>query len=279
MFSNFDIKEKKEGYSLSGDSNYVMNQLGNYFRDGDNKPDLSAFEGYKLKKSKTPDGGYSYDLYTNDRKEPYSFPNKLTLLDALANIRKSTNENVKGTAMELSDRPTGGRIDLSNIKGIDDYIYNIGVHESRGNYSAINNRDGKKEPALGLYQFLPSTIKGLGFNVTNDQFLKDPALQNNVMRKFIQDNIDTIARLGYKIDPNNLTDEAKALLTVAHYGGPSAANALIHNNPWLRKSNPEKKWDSVNGTESTIVYPSVIEYLQKSMGIDSTKLNFNQSKK
>jgi hypothetical protein len=279
MFAGFDIAEKKDGYDISGSNkSYVTNQLGHYFTDDKGNPDLSAFDGWKINKSKGADNGFNYELTTKEGKK-YSYANKIDLLNAMAAKRKEINDGVIATSKEMSDRSSGVKIDLSKIKGIDDYIGAISQHESAGRFGIVNDRGPNKEPALGEFQFLPSTIKGLGFDVSNSDFLKNKDLQYAVMRKFIQANIDTIGKLGYRIDPNNLTNEAKALLAATHYGGPKAADALIHNNPWLHKPNPEKKWNTVTGTESTVVYPSVIDYLQTSMGIDSTKLNFNQSKK
>lgn len=277
MFAGFDMADKKDGYDISSSKSYVTNQLGRYFTDDKGNPDLSTFDGWKINKSKGADNGFNYELTTKEGKK-YNYANKVDLLNAMGAKRKEINDGIVATSIEMGN--SGIKVDLSKIKGIDDYIGAIGQQENRsGNIGVINDRGPNKEPALGLFQFLPSTIKGLGFNVSNGDFLKNKDLQYAVMRKFIQANIDTIGRQGYKIDPNNLTNEAKALLAAAHYGGPGATYALLHNNPWLKKPNPEKKWNTVKGVEEEIVYPSVIDYLQTSMGIDSTKLNFNQSKK
>lgn len=279
MFASLNIAPKKGGYNLSGDDNYVQRQLGQFFRDENNKPDITAFEGYKIEQSTDKSGATVYNVYTPENgKTPVPFPNKIKLLEGLANVRAAHNQTIKDAQERMFESNKGTKVDLGNSKDVNEYIEKIGMHESGGNYSIINLRDGKKEPALGLYQFLPSTIKSLGFNVSNDEFLKNKPLQDEVMRAFIANNIKTISNYGYKIDPKNLTTEAIALLAAAHYGGPGAAKALINKNPRLHKKNIEMKWNTKTGVEEEVKYPSVIEYLQTSMGIDSTKLNFNQSK-
>jgi hypothetical protein len=63
-------------------------------------------------------------------------------------------------------------------------FYNdLGHRESRGNYEVVN-----RYGYLGKYQFSPKTLKGLGFDVTQEEYLKDTLMQESAARAYIAYN-------------------------------------------------------------------------------------------
>jgi hypothetical protein len=275
VYSGFDIASNKE-YSLGDTSNYATRQLGNLFSGPDNKPDVSMFKDFRIKKIKDDSGRLEYQVFIGkDDKEPTKFPNKIAMVQKLAEFKMAQKENIKNVSRGFGARASQEKIDFSNIRSFDVYKDLIGKQESGNDYAITNRTSG----ALGKYQFMPTTLRSLGYNVSNEDFLNNPDLQEEAMNKLLSSNIDTLANYGYKIDPNNLTPEGIALLTVAHYGGFGAAKALINKSPWLKEKQTDNLWNTEAGINEEVVYPSVLEYLEQSMGIDSTKLNFGLLKK
>ena len=72
------------------------------------------------------------------------------------------------------------------------------IESSGGNYGAVNKESG----ALGAYQFMPKTLdvyRAKNGNFTNEQFLKDPALQDKVFKQFTQANENTLINNGIEV--------------------------------------------------------------------------------
>lgn len=70
-----------------------------------------------------------------------------------------------------------------NYKGHDEFLDAIGHRES-GNRYHIVNRYGY----MGRYQFGKSTLKGLGFKVSKNEFLSNPSIQEHAMQKLLVHN-------------------------------------------------------------------------------------------
>lgn len=64
-----------------------------------------------------------------------------------------------------------------------DFLQAIGGKESGNNYSVVNTYG-----YMGKYQFGPSTLKGLGFKVSKQEFLDNPALQEEAMQALLEHN-------------------------------------------------------------------------------------------
>jgi len=64
-----------------------------------------------------------------------------------------------------------------------DFLQAIGNKESGNNYSAINTYG-----YLGKYQFGLSTLRGLGFKVSKQEFLNNPELQEKAMYTLLKHN-------------------------------------------------------------------------------------------
>lgn len=85
----------------------------------------------------------------------------------------------------------------------------ISSQESNNDYSAVNKDSG----ALGKYQIMPATLKGLGYNVTSQQFLRDQNLQEEAHSKLIS---ELSTRYNGNVDK----------ILADYYGGPKAARIV-----------------------------------------------------
>lgn len=70
-----------------------------------------------------------------------------------------------------------------------DFLQAIGKKESGNNYSIVNTYG-----YMGKYQFGASTLKGLGFKVTKEEFLSNPGLQEEAMQALLDHNAKKLRR-------------------------------------------------------------------------------------
>jgi hypothetical protein len=69
------------------------------------------------------------------------------------------------------------------IKGHDAFLQAIGHRESGNRYDIVNTYG-----YMGKYQFGKSTLKGLGFDITTDEFINSPYIQEKAMQKLLLHN-------------------------------------------------------------------------------------------
>jgi len=104
----------------------------------------------------------------------------------------------------------------------------IAKQESGNNYNAVSPAG-----ALGKYQLMPATIKGLGYNISNKDFLSNPKLQEEAHGKLITE-----------LDKRYSGNLDKILAD--YYGGPNAAKIVgtdKGNNPQISNG---KTFPSIN---------------------------------
>ena len=111
----------------------------------------------------------------------------LCLLMAFTTISRSFN---KQTTLTLEAKPieivTPEVIVpevIIEIKGHDAFLDAIGHRESGNRYDIVNSYG-----YMGRYQFGKSTLKGLGFKVTPDEFINSPYIQEKAMQKLLLHN-------------------------------------------------------------------------------------------
>ena len=107
------------------------------------------------------------------------------------------------------------------------FLNDIGQRES-GNRYDITNTWGY----MGKYQFGKSTLKGLGFDVTREEFLNNPQLQEEAMlallnhnKKKLQSYIDIYD--GKTI--NGMYVSESGILAAAHLGGQGSVKRYFKN--------------------------------------------------
>jgi len=133
---------------------------------------------------------------------------------------------------ELSNDYLGGTKGIKGIGDFNTFRNAISSQESGGNYSARNVSSG----AMGKYQIMPGNLGGknsgwdfeaLGFDITPQQFLSTPALQEKIASFKLKEYYDRYGPAG---------------AAVAWYAGPGAVNK------------------SSNSTKSQGAYPSIDAY-------------------
>ncbi len=103
------------------------------------------------------------------------------------------------------------------IKGHDQFLEAIGHRESGNRYTIVN-----KYGYMGKYQFGKSTLRGLGFKVTQDEFLNSPYIQEKAMQALLEHNYKKLQKqiekyCGKTINGVYITESG--ILAAAHLAG------------------------------------------------------------
>ena len=98
-----------------------------------------------------------------------------------------------------------------------DFLKAIGHKESGNNYSVVNTYG-----YMGRYQFGASTLKGLGYKVSKEEFLNNPELQEEAMQALLEHNRKKLRRqidkyCGQTINGVYITESG--ILAAAHLAG------------------------------------------------------------
>lgn len=98
--------------------------------------------------------------------------------------------------LELEPKPVipvvvSPKVELIEIeyKGHNEFLEALGHRESGNRYDIVN-----KYGYMGKYQFGKSTLKGLGFKVTQDEFLNSPYIQEKAMQSLLEHNHKKLKR-------------------------------------------------------------------------------------
>ena len=98
-----------------------------------------------------------------------------------------------------------------------DFLDALGHKESGNNYTIVNTYG-----YMGRYQFGASTLKGLGFKVTKEEFLSNPALQEEAMQALLEHNSKKLRRQIEKYcgtEVNGIFITESGVLAAAHLAG------------------------------------------------------------
>ena len=107
------------------------------------------------------------------------------------------------------------------------FLHDIGHRES-GNRYDITNTWGY----MGRYQFGKSTLKGLGFNVSKQQFLNNPHLQDSAMIALLNHNKEKLQTYIDIFDGqtvNGMYVSESGILAAAHLGGQGSVKRYFKN--------------------------------------------------
>ena len=102
-------------------------------------------------------------------------------------------------------------------KGHDEFLDAIGQKESNNNYLIVNTYG-----YMGKYQFGKSTLKGLGYKITRDEFLNNPQIQEEAMLKLLQHNKKKLKKYIEKYDNkvvHGVYITESGILAAAHLAG------------------------------------------------------------
>ena len=106
---------------------------------------------------------------------------------------------------------------IVNIKNHSAFLNAIGHKESRNNYKVVNTYG-----YMGRYQFGKATLKGLGFDVTKEEFLNNPELQEIAMQALLEHNQKKLQKFIEKYDGkvvHGVYVTESGILAAAHLAG------------------------------------------------------------
>jgi len=98
-----------------------------------------------------------------------------------------------------------------------DFLEAIGHRESGNRYNIVN-----KYGYMGRYQFGKATLKGLGFKITQDEFLNSPYIQEKAMQALLEHNKKKLKKIideycGREFKDIYITESG--ILAAAHLAG------------------------------------------------------------
>lgn len=117
-------------------------------------------------------------------------------------------------------------------KNLDLFLNDLGFKESSNRYNIVN-----KFEYLGKYQFSKATIKGLGYKITQKQFLSSPELQEEIMLELLKHNRKKLKKYIEKYNNkkvHGILVTESGILAACHLGG------IKNVKKWFKyKSNPK----------------------------------------
>ena len=119
------------------------------------------------------------------------------------------------------------RIEQYHQQELDNFLDAIGFRES-GNRYDITNKWGY----MGKYQFGKSTLKGLGFKVSKNEFLNNPKLQEEAMMALLLHNKEKLQKYIDVFDGqtvNGMYISESGILAAAHLGGQGSVKRYFRN--------------------------------------------------
>ena len=119
------------------------------------------------------------------------------------------------------------RIEKYHQQELDNFLDAIGFRES-GNRYDITNQWGY----MGKYQFGKSTLKGLGFRVSKNEFLSNPQLQEEAMMALLLHNKEKLQKYIDVFDGqtvNGMYISESGILAAAHLGGQGSVKRYFRN--------------------------------------------------
>lgn len=119
---------------------------------------------------------------------------------------------------------------LPNSKPTDVELFmdEIAEIESGGNHKVVNQYG-----MMGMYQFSPSTVRGLGFKVTKQEFLKNRHLQDTVMLAYMKTNYRELSSLIEKYNGRTIGGvriNRAAIIAGAHFAGSNGVKSYLISN-------------------------------------------------
>lgn len=119
--------------------------------------------------------------------------------------------------MDTAQRFEVEELPKSKPTPVEQFMRKVAKIESNGNYKVVN-----KYGMMGKYQFSPSTVNMLGFRVSQQEFLRDPVLQDTVMYKYMMINYKNLKDLIDRYDGttrHGIKITRAGILAGAHFAG------------------------------------------------------------
>ena len=160
------------------------------------------------------------------------------MIDSAVTKDKSDNQ-VELVDLEKEREEELRKIELEKIRvleyhqqQLDSFLTAVGFRES-GNRYHITNKWGY----MGKYQFGKSTLKGLGFKVTKNEFLSNPQLQEEAMIALLLHNKEKLQKYIDVFDGqtiNGMLITESGILAAAHLGGQGSVKRYFKHGKVFR---------------------------------------------
>jgi hypothetical protein len=178
----------------------------------------------------------------------------LSLLMAFTNYTRPKNTPINTIlSAPIVKIDTKIKLEEIKIKGHTAFLTALGHRESGNRYHVVN-RFGY----MGKYQFGKSTLKTLKIKVTKEEFLNNPNLQEEAMRKLLIYNKKRLKKYIDKFDGqviNGILITESGLLAAAHLGGAGSVKK------WFRTGKIKQDGNGVKITQYMEQFSGYILYL------------------
>jgi hypothetical protein len=118
---------------------------------------------------------------------------------------------------------------LSEPTPVEQFMDKIAEIETPGGgYQTVN-----KYGMMGRYQFSPSTVRVLGYNVSKSEFLRNKELQDSVMVSYMHANERTLEHLIHRYEGKTVKGvriTRASILAGAHFAGSTGVVRFLTNN-------------------------------------------------
>jgi hypothetical protein len=166
----------------------------------------------------------------------------LSLLMAFTNYTRPKNTPINTIlSAPIVKIDTKIKLEEIKIKGHTAFLTALGHRESGNRYHVVN-RFGY----MGKYQFGKSTLKTLKIKVTKEEFLNNPNLQEEAMRKLLIYNKKRLKKYIDRFDGqviNGILITESGLLAAAHLGGAGSVKK------WFRTGKIKQDGNGVKITQ------------------------------
>jgi len=118
---------------------------------------------------------------------------------------------------------------------LEHFLNAIGHRESTNRYDVVN-----KWGYMGRYQFGKSTLKGLGYDVSKNEFLSNPELQEEAMLSLLKHNKEKLQKYIDVFDGktiNGIYITESGILAAAHLGGQGSVRRYFRNGKVFKDGN------------------------------------------
>ena len=118
---------------------------------------------------------------------------------------------------------------------LEHFLNAIGHRESTNRYDVVN-----KWGYMGRYQFGKSTLKGLGYDVSKNEFLSNPELQEEAMLSLLKHNKEKLQKYIDVFDGktiNGIYITESGILAAAHLGGQGSVKRYFRNGKVFKDGN------------------------------------------
>ena len=117
------------------------------------------------------------------------------------------------------------KIPKSKPTPVEQFMDRVAAIESDGNHRVVN-----RYGMMGKYQFSPSTVRMLGYRVSQQQFLRDPELQDTVMFAYMKANYRELRNLIERFDgktKHGIRITRAGILAGAHFAGSEGVKLYL----------------------------------------------------